>query len=240
MRKIRLEKEAVHKGDLILINRKHALSQEPDSENLIPAGGAVPMRKRAAAQLDCLLRDITGIVCVSGFRSRKEQGALYRSSLAERGEVFTRKYVAEAGHSEHESGLAVDLAQEGAPSDAICPSFPYSGACQRFRKKAPWFGFVQRYERGKEAITGIACEPWHFRYVGFPHSLLMWKKGLALEEYLELVKQSGELIWKYAGKTVWIQYLEAGKNGPVFAELPRQRTCRISGDNRSGFILTSF
>ena len=58
-------------------------------------------------------------------------------------------------HSEHESGLAVDLAQRGAPPDLIRPSFPDSGVCRSFRKKAPWFGFIQRYEEGKEAITGI-------------------------------------------------------------------------------------
>ena len=65
----------------------------------------------------------------------------------------------------HESGLAVDLAQSGAPPDLIRPSFPDSGVCRSFRKKAPWFGFIQRYEEGKEDVTGIACEDVYKRQV---------------------------------------------------------------------------
>lgn len=198
------------------------------------------MEQNAAAQLKRLLEENRGIVCVSGFRSRKEQAELYRQSLEEHGEAFTKKYVAEPGHSEHESGLAVDLAQSGAPPDLIRPSFPDSGVCRSFRKKAPWFGFVQRYEDGKEAVTGIAWEPWHFRYVGFPHSLIMWKKGLALEEYLDLLKASGELNWKYAGRYFQIRYIEIGGKSSIFTEIPGRKVCRISGDNRSGFIVTLF
>ena len=170
MRRVLLEKKDIHKGSLVLVNRDHGLPRQIGGEQLQSLGGSVSMEKAAAAQLGRLLERKREIVCVSGFRSREEQEELYCRSLEEYGEVFTRKYVAEPGHSEHESGLAVDLAQSGAPPDLIRPSFPDSGVCRSFRKKAPWFGFIQRYEEGKEDVTGIACEPWHFRYVGFPHA----------------------------------------------------------------------
>ena len=240
MRRIFLEKKEIHKGSLVLVNRNHALPRQIGEGQLRSLGGSVSMEKAAAAQLGRLLERKREIVCVSGFRSRKEQEELYLRSLEEHGEVFTNKYVAEPGHSEHESGLAVDLAPRGAPPDLIRQSFPDSGVCRSFRKKAPWFGFIQRYEEGKEAITGIACEPWHFRYVGFPHSLIMQKKGLALEEYLDLLKTGGELIWKYAGRRFQIRYVDLGGKTSIFAEIPERRAWRISGDNRSGFIVTLF
>lgn len=64
------------------------------------------------------------------------------------------------------------------------PAFPYEGVCQMFRERAAEFGFVERYPAGKEPITGIAHEPWHFRYVSPPHARAMVRRGLVLEEYL--------------------------------------------------------
>ena len=61
---------------------------------------------------------------------------------------------------------------------------PYEGICQRFRELAPLYGFIERYPANKEAVTGIAHEPWHFRYVGRPHAQRMTDLGLTLEEYL--------------------------------------------------------
>ena len=54
---------------------------------------------------------------------------------------------------------------------------------------APYRGFVERYLSGKENVTGIGAEPWHFRYVGYPHSVIMTRRGLVLEEYLQFLKE---------------------------------------------------
>lgn len=87
--------------------------------------------------------------------------------------------------SEHETGLAIDLAANAQDIDFICPEFPRSGICQKFREAAPYYGFVERYAKEKEPVTGISGEPWHFRYVGTPHSEIMARKGMCLEEYVE-------------------------------------------------------
>lgn len=68
--------------------------------------------------------------------------------------------------------------------DFIRPDFPYEGISQRFRELAPAYGFIERYPAGKERVTGIAHEPWHFRYVGTSHAKSMARQGLCLEEYL--------------------------------------------------------
>ena len=97
--------------------------------------------------------------------------------------LFRSTYVALPGHSEHESGLAVDLGLKKDVIDFIRPDFPYDGICGVFRELAPDYGFIERYPRGKEAVTGIGHEPWHFRYIGTPHARILTESGLVLEEY---------------------------------------------------------
>ena len=90
----------------------------------------------------------------------------------------TRKTVADPGSSEHHLGLAFDITVPGAA---------FKGT-----KQANWmaehcweYGFILRYTEDKESITGFLAEPWHFRYVGVEHSLIMRDENLCLEEYLE-------------------------------------------------------
>ena len=145
------------------------------------------------------------IIPVSGYRPHAEQLALWEETLRAQGEEFTRKYVAIPGCSEHESGLAIDLAADAPDIDFICPEFPPTGICQIFREKAPFYGFIQRYPKGKEDITGISEEPWHFRYVGMPHSKIIAERGLVLEEYIRLLEQSqtsdGHRISRYPARS---------------------------------------
>ena len=60
----------------------------------------------------------------------------------------------------------------------------WDGIFGRFRRMAPEYGWILRYPAGKEAITRISSEPWHFRYVGTPHARILSEQGLVLEEYL--------------------------------------------------------
>lgn len=180
---------------------------------------------------------------VSGWRSQREQQEIYESSLRQNGRAFTEQFVALPGHSEHQTGLAIDLGQAGPDLDFICPDFPYCGICQEFRRRAVDYGFVERYRAGKESVTGIAHEPWHFRYVGRPHAAIMMQRDLVLEEYHSFLKNfplgGTPLCWK-EGKGVW---------EIVFVPLQGAQTCipwgengswAVSGNNEDGFILTSW
>ena len=73
------------------------------------------------------------IVGVSGYRTREEQVEIFEDSFKENGREFTEKYVAFPDHSEHQTGLAIDLAENRKEIDFICPEFPCEGICQRFR-----------------------------------------------------------------------------------------------------------
>lgn len=176
---------------LVLVNASHPYSEEK-SIRLLPVCPGEPdilLEERAQRQLSLLMEEIggwEGIVPVSGWRSLQEQQEIFDTSIRESGEEFTRKFVALPGCSEHQTGLAIDLALKKEKVDFICPEFPYTGICQKFRERAAAFGFIERYRREKEVITGISQEPWHFRYVGTPHAEFMERHGLCLEEYWEM------------------------------------------------------
>ena len=176
-------------NSLILVNRRHACPPGA-ARDLIPVNARHPdilLEREAVEALSRAMEQLDGwkwIVPVSGWRSPEEQRAIYTSSLRDNGPVFTRQFVALPGHSEHQTGLAIDLGLRRPEIDFIRPDFPYEGICQKFRELAPSCGFIERYPAGKEEITGIAHEPWHFRYVGTPHAERMAHMGLTLEDYL--------------------------------------------------------
>ncbi|MCR4882333.1 MAG: D-alanyl-D-alanine carboxypeptidase family protein [Clostridiales bacterium] len=91
----------------------------------------------------------------------------------------TRKTVADPGTSEHHLGTAFDITVPGA-------SFGSTKQAKWLSEHCWEYGFILRYTKEKQDITGFLAEPWHFRYVGTEHSLIMRDEDLCLEEYLEL------------------------------------------------------
>lgn len=245
---IALRAENIYRGSLILVNREYGYRER--KEDLAAPGreetAQTLMQRRAALLLDSLMEVIGGwreIVPVSGWRSYREQKAIWEESLAESGREFTEKYVALPGHSEHQTGLAIDLGKRQEEIDFIRPDFPYTGICQSFRKKAAEYGFIERYPAGKEQITGIGHEPWHFRYVGIPHARIMQEKEMTLEEYISFIRQFpyGEAAYcvREGGREIEVSYLKA-KEGCTRLELDPRVPYAVSGNNVDGFILTQW
>jgi len=204
MTELHLCQDDIYRGNLILVNASNALIQNRQPE-LIPIdeGNEIFMERNAARLLSRLMEAVNSngtIVPVSGYRSPSEQAKIYNESLIKNGAEFTKRYVAMPYKSEHQTGLAIDLALKQENIDFIRPYFPDEGICKKFRKMAPLYGFIERYPQDKEAITGIAHEPWHFRYVGFPHSKIMSEQGLTLEEYIDKLKS-----YPYDGKHCFIK-----------------------------------
>ena len=175
MRTIKFSKGDKYKGNLILVNGLWPLQndEKPPCVPILDQFPSVLLHIKASACLRQILKTIDAadsIVPVSGYRPLAEQEEIYRDSLTENGTEFTEKFVAKPGCSEHQSGLAIDLGEKADYIDFICPDFPNKGICAEFRKLASKYGFIQRYTGEKETVTRIACEPWHFRYVGYPHS----------------------------------------------------------------------
>ncbi|MBB6731795.1 D-alanyl-D-alanine carboxypeptidase family protein [Cohnella sp. CBP 2801] len=252
-----LKREGMYEGELVLVNREHPVRVPP--RNLAPVPELylrtdrpeeprIRLERACLSQLVALLRECRAggrISVVSGYRSREAQEKLYADSLRENGAAFTASYVALPGASEHQTGLAVDVGLAGEDTDYIRPDFPDNGVCADFRRLAAQFGFVQRYREEKTPITGIACEPWHYRYVGFPHSAIMEREGLCLEEYTEYVKVhaggSSRLVYENREARFEIGYVAAAgdrTNVPVPEAVPED--CRrLSGNNKDGFVVTT-
>ncbi len=231
----------IHNGLLILVNAEHPI-QHMERPVLAPAvpGSDILLDTRAAAMLSGLISRISAageIVPVSGWRSEAEQREIWDGSMRESGEEFTRKYVALPGCSEHQTGLAIDLALRADNIDFIRPEFPYDGVCGRFRALAADYGFVERYQSGKEGVTGIAAEPWHFRYVGRPHARIMCEMGLCLEEYVEYLRAYPypERLLEVRGEVYEAEVGFAGARDALgLPDAPYQ----VSGNNVDGYIYT--
>lgn len=167
-----MNKTVVVSENLILVNPDFPIRETPD--DLVSVNSTkIMLRREAALQLDLLMKEIggwAGISPVSGFRSLSEQQEIWDNCLKENGIEFTKKYVAIPGHSEHQTGLAIDLGKTQKHIDFIRPEFPDDGICGKFKLKAAKYGFILRYPTGKEHITKISHEPWHFRYIGVPHA----------------------------------------------------------------------
>ncbi|MCI8554221.1 MAG: M15 family metallopeptidase [Clostridiales bacterium] len=229
-------------GSLILINRKHPFRREEAAVQAELSREAGPLLNReCAAQLLRLIAACRGrrtLLPVDGYRTHDQQQTLYLGSLRSNGSAYTERYVALPDCSEHQTGLAADMAKREPRIDPICPFFPDSGRCGAFRRLAADYGFIERYPAGKESITGVAHEPWHFRYVGVPHAHMMADNDLTLEEYLQLLTgfREGRPLHTPDGSAL-IYYVEASED-ETWLELPSSGRCRISGDNSGGFIVT--
>lgn len=242
-----LRRENMYFGNLILVNKEYPIKKRFEkSISLIPADFEYPsvfMESKAASVLTHVFDEICSrdIVPVSGYRTLSEQEQIWEDSLDENGMDFTRKYVALPNHSEHQTGLAIDLGLKSENIDFIRPDFPYEGVCNDFRKKAAGYGFVERYQKEKEHITGIAHEPWHFRYVGYPHSVIMGRYEMCLEEYIEKLREypyeGKHFCYWHNGHEMEICFVPMESEEKII-NLADNAIYQISGNNVDGFIIT--
>ena len=188
--------------------------------------------------LGTLSNDKTGdrIIITSGYRDTQKQQELYDNRTED-------NYVALPGHSEHHTGLAVDVQVFTSAGTTILLR---DSELDWLEAHAAEYGFVIRYDGSKAEITGILDEPWHVRYVGVPHATYMSEHLLCLEEYLELLRTSHKytdtpLEISAGDKDYLVYYVEATADAS-FTSIPvppaSEGTYTISGDNMNGFIVT--
>lgn len=157
---------------ILIVNKTYELPAD------YPTGALNP---NALAQFNKLTEDAAklglSIKCSSGYRSYKDQERIYNNYVAIDGIVKADTYSARPGHSEHQSGLAIDV-------NSIDYTFLNTPECDWLAKNAHKYGFIIRYPLGKEAYTGYSYEPWHIRYLGVDTATAVYNSGLSLEEYL--------------------------------------------------------
>ena len=145
------------------------------------------MRAEAARALEELFRQAAAegieLAGVSGYRSYQRQEAIFNYRARERGEEVANRTSARPGQSEHQTGLAMDVSSASV-GYALIEDFGNTKEGLWLAENAPRFGFIIRYPKGKEHLTGYSYEPWHIRYVGVEAAQEIAARGLILEEYL--------------------------------------------------------
>lgn len=203
-------KEEYKSKELILINPWHLLPEdyEADLEDVeyghrMDSCAAEHLREMLS---DCREAGYSPLIC-SSYRDRGKQEILfendvrkfmYRGYTEEEAIKETAKNVAVPGSSEHEAGLAADIVY--LRDQVLDESQEQNDTQQWLIEHCMEYGFILRYPRDKQNITGITYEPWHYRYVGKKAAAEIMSRGICLEEYLGVIdavssetdEQSGE------------------------------------------------
>ncbi|MBO5109617.1 MAG: M15 family metallopeptidase [Clostridia bacterium] len=194
---------------LLLVNREHPIGRGNAPEDLTELSGTradgrptQTMRKCAAMALNAMFLELDRLgyldrtspdgltfSVTSGYRSYEYQASLFETYKSqymaggmteEQAIARVSRTTARPGESEHQTGLCVDM------HDRLCATteFEHSPVFAWLSENAWKFGFILRYPKGKEEITGYSYEPWHYRYVGRFHAERIHRAGLCLEEYV--------------------------------------------------------
>lgn len=175
----------------LLIKKGFSISKDYVPEDLVEVN--IPtatknnqMRSDAAKALETMYEDAKkeGLILAvnSAYRSYEEQQKIYDEYFRIYDEVTAASLVAVPGTSEHQLGLSVDLTSQSV-IDGQYGVFGSTPEYQWVIKNAHKYGFILRYPSDKIDITGIANEPWHYRYVGVELATQLYEEGLTLEEY---------------------------------------------------------
>ncbi len=214
--------ETTLRYDLMLIDPAHPLPEDflPSLEEYGDSGVRATketLAAYAALAADALEKNGEKLLVTAAYRTEEEQ----RAAIAEAGEL-----AASVGASEHQAGLALDLCVRGYGGY----SFLKTAAGRYANANCARYGLTVRYPADRTAITGIAYEPWHFRYVGLPHAGIMEENALSLEEYLAFFE-----IDAWYG---YEDYLLSRQEGPVFSLPENASSVLLSPDGTGNWFLT--
>ncbi len=169
-------------GYLIICNKFHKLKKDyvPNLVNLGSAYGGGQLEKEAAEYFikmsDAAKKEGISIRNVSGYRSYSTQNYLYNNYVSQDGVKNADRYSARPGTSEHQTGLATDI-------NSVSESFEFTQAYKWLINNSYKYGFILRYPKEKEFITGYMYEPWHYRYVGEEVATFIHENDITYEEY---------------------------------------------------------
>lgn len=239
VQRISVVKEQIYQGSLLLVNRNHPVptgSEEAKAvflskhQELVKGFGlldrSIQLSKDMVQRFSTMVaaaeqEGVDRFLITSGYRNQVEQGQLYKQMGAD--------YAMPAGYSEHNLGLSIDIGSAQGEMDKAPEG--------KWLKQNAWkYGFILRYPKNKSGITGIQYEPWHFRYVGLPHSAVMQENGWVLEEYLDYLKDRKSVTVTVDHSSCSISYHPVTQSTTI--EIPSKARYEISGNNVDGVIVT--
>lgn len=173
----------------VVVNKSRAIDPEGWAPSELDSSGGAPMVPEASSALERMRAAAADagvpISVGSAYRAYGFQQYLYNDYVARWGTDRADRFSARPGHSEHQTGWAVDVYASAACRLKEC--FADEPAGQWIAERGHEFGFLVRYPPGVESVTGFKHEPWHLRYVGVELATVMHERGIAtMEEFFSL------------------------------------------------------
>ena len=176
------------KGNLILVNKYNYLPDNYEIEDLVNMSIKVSFQGKKIKEevynafykmsMDARKDDLT-IVANSTYRDYDYQAALYKRYKNNKGQAYADNYAARPGHSEHQTGLAIDVSTLNSSLENFHETDEYKWLIDNAHK----YGFILRYPKEKEFITGYNYESWHYRYVGIDVAKQIKNENITFDEY---------------------------------------------------------
>lgn len=175
-------------GNLILVNKYYYLDKSFAPEDIVEVSnwycyGENEIRKEVYEKFRSMyndgLKDNVKLIINSSYRTYDHQETLWNSYSNSKGEEWADSIAARPGYSEHQTGLTLDITSKDGKMD----TFDQSEEFKWLEKNAHKYGFILRYPKGKEEITGYSYESWHYRYVGEEIASKIKELGITYDEY---------------------------------------------------------
>lgn len=174
-------------SDEVLVNKHRQLSKDYEPSDLVKIDAkyaALKNQKASRIAVNAFIsmykaaeKEGYGLVINSSYRSYDDQEEICNQYKELYGDSYVQKYVALPGFSEHQTGLAFDI---GSTKSNV---FANSKEYEWVQDNAYKYGFIQRFPKGYEDITGFRAEPWHYRYVGKKIAKYIYENKITYEEY---------------------------------------------------------
>jgi D-alanyl-D-alanine carboxypeptidase len=256
---ITVSNDNMYTGDLILVNSNYAFRFPSSQASLLNVYNEYYARDYhcnyfvdSSVQLEAVashaLLEMANALFVEKGINNLQIGTGYRSYETQ--QDLSTRYPATAalpGYSEHHTGLGIDLQiwdKDKKVTYAFDDTTPLCNTILSWMNANAYkYGFVRRFAPNKDAITQIASDRWHYRYVGVPHAYYMTANDLCLEEYLAALENctygGNHLNFEVDGKSYEIYFVPAVAGTTTTIPVPSDPSIyTISGNNYSGFIVT--
>jgi len=246
---LQMDEADISRGYLVLVNHEHKF-ELPARLDLVNIANHRESNFRVLGQNYLLERSVVGkldemmyafiaetgnttVAVISAFRNHNAQQVVLDDLIRRMGRTEALRWAAIPGHSEHHTALAVDF---GIYSGGTRSTFTGTGATAWFYRNSADFGFIRRYPENRFEITQVSYEPWHFRFVSLPHSIIIHQHNWVLEEYIERIRNytfEEPFEFEHDG-IVYEIYFIMDTEVPI----PLNSEFTISGNNIDGFIVT--
>ena len=182
------KKTDLTKGNLMLINKFNYVDEDYEIDNVEKISSRYAyddnwsnkeMMEKYKKMFNDAEEQNLDLIITSGFRKYSEQEEIYEEYKEVNGEEYANNYAAKPGFSEHQTGYAFDIITPGATME----NFEETEEFKWLKQNAHKYGFIMRYPKGKEKITGYKYEPWHYRYVGTEVAQKIKNENITFDEY---------------------------------------------------------